>query len=171
MTDAICATTTTWAGPPSGPSSSGGRALSRWPKVGRATEPPCRRLGPFGFRSLPRLCRSVGARPRPACVHSRSLSHRRWVASRTLTELARSAPLPLSELATSVADRLDPALFCCRRWSGRLTRCDLRRHAFDAVRPRARRPLLLSAQPSGPHLLSAAATPADQCATVWQATP
>jgi hypothetical protein len=75
-----------------------GRVLGRsgsiaLPKIGRATEPPSRRLGPYGLRSLPRLCRSVStlatthmrllvvaslalifARPRPHRGHQRSRS-------------------------------------------------------------------------------------------------
>lgn len=60
-------------GPALGHTSSGGRALSRWPKIGRATKPPFRRLGPYGSRSLPRPCRSVCARPHHAHAYSRSI--------------------------------------------------------------------------------------------------
>lgn len=112
--------------------SSGGRALSRWPKCGRATEPPCRRLGPFGLRSLPRLCRTVRARPRRACAYSRSLpcpliaslradrGHPRFrpiVSAHPLSSQPPTSPLPV--LATSVVDCLGPGRSCHLRWNGR----------------------------------------------------
>jgi hypothetical protein len=48
---------------------SGGRALSRG-EVGRATEPPCpegRRLGPSGYRSLPRPAATARRQLSPTC--------------------------------------------------------------------------------------------------------